>query len=50
MYRLIERFGSLAVLFGVTLSDLADVEGVDHDLARRIRDGLVRLAEAGYDR
>ena len=48
--RLIERFGSLAVLFGVTLSDLADVEGVDHDLARRIRDGLVRLAEAGYDR
>lgn len=48
--RLVERFGSLSAMFGVPASELATVEGVNSELARHIRDGLVRIAESGYER
>ena len=46
--RLIEHFGSLQALFAATTAELQDVDGVGDGRARLIRDGLVRLAEAGY--
>ena len=46
--RLIEHFGSLQALFAASAAELQDVDGVGDGRARLIRDGLVRLAEAGY--
>lgn len=48
--RLVEHFGSLSMLFGVSATELAAIDGVSPELARQIRDGLLRLAESGYDR
>lgn len=48
--RLIEHFGSLYDLFGVSAAELAAVDGVSLATARRVRDGLVRLVESSaYD-
>lgn len=47
---LVERFGSLPAMFGAGAADLSTIEGVGPDLARQIRDGLVHIAEQGYDR
>ncbi|HEV8650327.1 MAG TPA: DNA integrity scanning diadenylate cyclase DisA [Actinomycetes bacterium] len=44
--RVAERFGSLKVLLTASLEDLEEVEGIDRDRARQVRDGLGRLAEA----
>ncbi len=46
--RLIEHFGSLQALFGASIAELQDVEGVGESRARVIRDGLLRLADAAY--
>ncbi|MBK8459127.1 MAG: DNA integrity scanning protein DisA [Micropruina sp.] len=46
--RLITRLGGLQGLFGASTSDLLAVEGVDLVMARSIREGLVRVAEAAY--
>ncbi len=46
--RLIEHFGSLQSLFAASSTELQAVEGVGESRARIIRDGLLRLAEAGY--
>lgn len=48
--RLVEKYGSLSAMFGVSVSELATVEGVSPSLARHIRDGLVHIAEAGFER
>lgn len=46
--RLIEHFGNLQALFGASIAELQDVEGVGESRARIIRDGLLRLADAAY--
>ena len=46
--RLIEHFGSLQALFGASIAELQDVDGVGESRARVIRDGLLRLADAAY--
>lgn len=46
--RLIEHFGSLQQLFGASISELREVEGVGAGRALVIRDGLERLADASY--
>lgn len=46
--RLIEHFGNLQALFGASIGELQEVEGVGASRARVIRDGLLRLAEAAY--
>ena len=46
--RLIEHFGSLQALFGASIAELQEVEGVGEGRARAIRDGLLRLADAAY--
>ena len=46
--RLVEHFGSLQGLFGATTADMVAVEGVDYTMARRIREGLVRLTETAF--
>lgn len=48
--RLVEHFGSLSAMFGMPTAELVGVEGVTPALARLVRDGLVRIAESGYDR
>ncbi len=46
--RLIEHFGGLQHLFGASISQLREVEGVGAGRALVIRDGLERLADASY--
>jgi diadenylate cyclase len=46
--RLIEHFGSLQQLFGASIADLREVDGVGAGRALVIRDGLERLADASY--
>lgn len=46
--RLIDRFGSLQLLFAATPAELAVVDGMTPALTRTVREGLVRLAEAAY--
>lgn len=46
--RLIEHFGGLQQLFGASIADLREVEGVGAGRALVIRDGLERLADASY--
>jgi diadenylate cyclase len=46
--RLIEHFGSLQALFGASIAELQEVDGVGEGRARAIRDGLLRLADAAY--
>lgn len=46
--KLIEHFGSLQHLFGASISDLREVDGVGAGRALIIRDGLERLADASY--
>ena len=47
--RLIEHFGSLQALFGASITELQEVDGVGAQRARVVRDGLLRLAEAAYN-
>jgi diadenylate cyclase len=47
--RLIEHFGSLQALFGASIGELQEVDGVGAQRARVVRDGLLRLAEAAYN-
>ena len=46
--RLLNHFGSLQALFGASATEIAQVKGMTAALSRRLREGLVRLAEAGY--
>lgn len=46
--RLIEHFGGLQHLFGASIGQLREVEGVGAGRALVIRDGLERLADASY--
>lgn len=46
--RLIEHFGNLQALFGASLAELQEVDGVGESRARTVRDGLLRLADAAY--
>ena len=46
--RLIEHFGNLQALFGASIGELLEVDGVGEQRARVIRDGLLRLADAAY--
>ena len=46
--RLIEHFGNLQALFGASIAELQDVDGVGEGRARVVRDGLLRLADAAY--
>jgi diadenylate cyclase len=43
--RVVERFGSLKVIFAAGLEDLEEVEGVGVGRARQLREGLRRLVE-----
>lgn len=43
--RLINHFGSLQALFGATVSELLEVEGIGEQRARVIREALMRQAE-----
>jgi diadenylate cyclase len=45
--QLVAAFGSLSALLSATVADLQAVDGIDAQLARRIREGLSRLAESG---
>ncbi|MEV6772715.1 DNA integrity scanning diadenylate cyclase DisA [Nocardia sp. NPDC051030] len=45
---LVDVFGTLRALLGATQADLEAVDGVNAQLARRIREGLARLGEHGY--
>ena len=45
---LVVHFGSLQALFGASTADLLTVDGVEYGIARTVREGLVRLAEAAY--
>ena len=46
--RLLEHFGNLHALFGASASEIAQVKGMTVASSRRLREGLVRLAEAAY--
>ena len=46
--RLIDHFGALQALFGASVSDLQQIEGIGTSRARSIRDMLVRLSESSY--
>ena len=48
--RLLDHFGSLHDLFGISTAELLAVEGLTLPTARIVREGLVRLAESAYDR
>ena len=43
--RLVEHFGGLQKLLAASVADLQSVEGVTEPHARRVREGLSRLAE-----
>lgn len=43
--RLIEHFSSLQALFGASMNELMEVEGIGQARARAIRDGLARLSD-----
>lgn len=47
--QLLAHFGSLQDLLGATTADLAEVEGLTHQRARAIREGLMRLTEAALN-
>lgn len=46
--RLVEHFGGLQGLFGASVADLQQIDGIGASRARAIRDSLIRLSESAY--